>query len=43
MPMHGAFGVMPTAEAVMDLDMGEESMETVLSYLQARLPHSLLL
>lgn len=32
--VHAAFGVMPTTEAVMELDMAEEGMETVLSYLQ---------
>lgn len=34
MPMRGAFGVMPISEAMMELDLGEEAMETVLSYLQ---------
>jgi hypothetical protein len=31
-----AFGVLPTKEAVAELDVGEEVMETVLSYLQVR-------
>ena len=33
-PRLAAFGVLPVAEAVQELDLGEETVETVLSYLQ---------